>query len=93
MPSGYRQLRPADLAASHQFGTAVSLNYRYRIEAGNLVLMPIPATVEVLRLFYIPFAAVLSSDASTFDGINGYEELVIQLALLRCRRREELDTS
>lgn len=92
-PSGYRRLRPAELEASHEFGTPVSWHYKYRIEGGSLVIMPIPAQAETLRLFYIPYAARLVNDSDTFDGINGYEELVIQLAYKRCKEREELDTT
>ena len=92
-PSGYRRLRPADLAVSHAFGNVVAWHYRYRIEAGNLVIMPTPTVAQTLRLFYIQYAARLVSDSDTFDGINGYEELVVQIALKRCKMREELPTN
>lgn len=93
-PSGYRALRPIDLAESHALGsTVVAKRYRYRLEAGNLVLMPTPNAVESLRMFYIPYVQPFTDDADTFDGINGYEELVIQFALLRCKMREELPTA
>lgn len=92
-PSGYRRLTPVDLEVSHTLGAQVTAkHYRYRIEAGNLVLMPTPTVVESLRLFYIPYATKLSADGDTFDGINGYEELAVQFALLRCKMREELPT-
>jgi len=92
-PSGYRKLSTLDLSASHAVGSqVVGKRYRYRLEQGNVVLMPTPTTGETLRIFYVPEFTLLSADGDTFDGINGYEELVIQLALLRCKRREELPT-
>lgn len=90
----WRRLYPIDLDVSHRFTNPVySKGYRYRIQRDTLQLVPVPASTEVLRLYYIPAATRLSADTDTFDGINGYEELVIQLAFKRCRDREEIDTS
>ena len=90
----WRRLRPHDLEARHlysQYGL-IAKGYRYRLQAGNIVLVPVPASAETIRMFYIPFSTRLSADGDTFDGINNYEELVIHTALLRCKRREELPT-
>lgn len=92
VPSGYRRLYPCDLDVSHQFTTVVRHHYRYRLEAGSLCIVPTPIAAESLRLFYIPTTPLLVNDADTFDGVNGYEELVIQLALKRCKDREDLST-
>ena len=92
-PSGYRSLHPMDLSVSHAVGTTVwRKGYRYRLEAGTLVLMPTPVAVETLRIFYIAYAPVLVADADTWDTINQYDELVVQTALLKCKQREELPT-
>lgn len=82
-----------DLAVAHEFRHASGRRYRYRLQAGNLVFVPLPATVETIRIYYIPCAPVLVAPSDTIDGVNGYEELVLQLALKRCKDREELDTS
>lgn len=37
-----------------------------------------PATVLTLKLCYLPCAPVWTTGAETFDGINGYEEWVVQ---------------
>lgn len=92
--SDFRKLYPHDLDVAHRYtSTGLSQAYRYRLQAGNLVLVPTPTVAGTMRIYYIPFAARLTSDSDTFDGINNYEELVIQLALKRCKAREELDTS
>lgn len=92
-PSGYRALRPIDLAKTHATGSqVVGHRYRYRLQAASIYLYPLPLTSESLRIWYVPYCPVLVSDSDTFDGINGYEELVVQLALRQCKRREELPT-
>lgn len=63
--------------------------YRYHVQAGKLKLRPTPPTVDTLRIVYVPSVTDLASGSDTFDGINGYEDLVVQYALLRCDLREE----
>lgn len=82
-----------DLAIAHEFVNVSNRRYSYRLQAGYLVFVPVPATAETIRIYYIPCAPVLVGSADAIDGINGYEELVIQLSLKRCKDREELDTS
>lgn len=92
-PSGYRRLRPHDLDAAHAFSPlSGDKNYRYRLENTKLYLAPIPVTAETLRLFYIPCAGQLVLDSDTFDGVNGYEALVIALTLKRCYDRQDMPT-
>lgn len=86
------RLLPHDLESSHRYRTLHGKRYRYRIQAGNLRLVPRPQAIETLRLFHIPWATKLVADGDLFDGINGYEELVIQLAMLRCYKRTGEDT-
>jgi len=88
------RLAPHDLESSHLWSSPGSnKGYRYRLQAGNLVLAPTPGAAETMRWFYIPYPTRLSADGDTFDGINGYEELVIQMAFRECRVREDLDTA
>lgn len=87
----FRKLLPHDLDVGHRYTNSVRAKaYRYRLQANNIVLVPTPTQAETMQLYYIPFATRLSLDADTFDGINNYEELVVQLALKRCKMREEL---
>lgn len=89
----WHRLEPHDLAISHEFRIGSGRHYRYRLQAGSLVFVPVPQQAEAIRLYYVPCAPLLAGPTDAIDGINGYEELVIQLALLRCKRREDLDTS
>jgi hypothetical protein len=92
VPSGLRRLRTHDLTSAHMFYTVVAKNYRYRLQAGNLVIVPAAVSAETLTLYYVPCCPVLAADLDTFDGVNGYEELVVQLAYKRCLQRQELPT-
>lgn len=56
---------------------------------GTVRLFPIPDAVYTLRFTYEPLFTPLALDADSFDFRNGWEELVIQAALLRMDMREE----
>ncbi len=90
-PSGWRRLRQTSLDVSHQYAQLFGKRYRYRLQGPSVVLHPTPQAVETLRIYFIPAAQTLSADGDTFDGVNGYEDLVLQLALYRCRDRQEQD--
>lgn len=86
------RLFPHDLIDAHLYtsGAGIAHRFRYRIQAGNLVLVPVPSGVDTLILYYIPYAPKLVDADDSFDGINQYEELVIQFALRLCKIREDL---
>lgn len=90
-PTGWRRLRQVSLDVSHQFAQLFGKRYRYRLQGANIILHPTPQAVETLRVYFIPVAPALAADGDTFDGVNGYEDLVFQLALFRCRDRQEQD--
>lgn len=92
-PSGWRRLRKIDLDVAHRVSTISGKRYRYRLQGSRLVLHPTPQTIETLRMFYTPIAPILTDDDDTFDGINGYEELIFQLVVMKCRDRQEQDVS
>ena len=58
-----------------------------------VLLAPTPGSVRGLRITYIPTAQELAIDADRFDGINGYEEMVLQKMLLLADFREERNTT
>lgn len=93
LPSGYRRLRSASLDAQHLYSSLYGKRYRYRLQGSNLVLMPTPARVETLRLYFIPYATVLTADGDTFDGYNGYERYVVEYTYREILGRQNLDTS
>lgn len=56
---------------------------------GTIRCLPIPDGVYTLRVTYDPLFLPLVADEDAYDFRNGWEELVIQLALLRLDQREE----
>lgn len=93
MPSGWNKMLPFTLDEAHRFGQATGKNYRYRLQAGSIILSSTTPVVETLRLYYVPWSPVMTSDSDTLDGFNGYEELVIVMAWRKCVERQRLDTS
>lgn len=87
---GWNRLLPHALEVAHRYRNASGRFFRYRLQGSNIRLVPTPQSVETLRLWYIPWAARLVADGDTFDGINGYEELIIQLGKFRCEVRQDL---
>lgn len=92
----YRRLFPADLDAAHQFtgDTVANKNYRYRMMARSLILMPVPGSTETLKLFYIPIATQLVDDGDVllFDVPMEFR-LVLAIAWRQCLDRQNLDPS
>lgn len=85
----YRRLGAHDIQARTRTGAERGAPRSYRLQAGVLRLLPMPDAAYTLRLLYIPAAPQLVADGDTFDGINGFEALVIQKAILLCDMREE----
>ena len=63
--------------------------YRYRIQAGNIILSPVPTGVDTLRLLYVPHYVDFTGDSDTFDTINDYDDLIVERALLYADQREQ----
>lgn len=51
----------------------------------GFVVAPIPATATQYLLYYVPTCTALSADGDTFDGINGWDELVALMAAVKMR--------
>jgi hypothetical protein len=64
-------------------------NIMYQIRGSNIVLTPQPATGKIIKVWYIPRAAILVSDNDSYDGINGWEEYVVIDAAIKMRVKEE----
>lgn len=52
-----------------------------------------PAGVSTMILRYIPVAPTLGSDVATFDGVNGWEELIVLEAAIDVIAKQERDPS
>jgi len=68
------------------------LRARYRIIGENIKFVPDVLPSGTITLWYHPACPILSSDTDTFDGINGYEEMVILLTAIKMLQKEESDT-
>lgn len=90
----WTKLLPHDLDSSHTFRTIINRRYRYRLQGGNIVLVPTPTGPETIRPYYIPTAPQLAADGDTitFD-VPQEETLIVDLTLRRCFRREDLPTN
>lgn len=92
----YKRLLPGDLDQAHLY-TSTTLsgkNYRYRMDATGLVLMPVPPQNETLKLFYIPTAPQLVADGDviTFD-VPLVARLVLAIAWRECLDAQDMDVS
>lgn len=94
----FRRCYPHDLEVAYRYttNTATSVSrLRYRMQAGNLVFVPIPPAATA-RIFWIPLPVQFTSTADvtpvTFD-VPAEEELVVYLAERFCLDRSDLDLS
>lgn len=83
---------PINLSEVWRFasGASVAHRWRYRQQLSNLVIVPTPAEVATLKVWYLPYAPTLTLDADTFDGISGYERLIVLLCATEMKRRERM---
>lgn len=66
---------------------------RYRVLGSNLTFVPSPSSAYTGTLWYYPCRADLSAPTDTFDGFNGWEELAVIRAAIRCREKSEEDVA
>lgn len=66
---------------------------RYRIVGNNIKFIPVPDVQKEIKFWYVPVSENLIDDIDTFDGINGYEELVIVDVAIKMLAKEESDTT
>lgn len=95
----YYTMQPFDFANRNKFNQSLlvlnSANYykQYRIVGGRLYITPEDNASGDYRIWYVPRATTLTSDSSTLDGINGWEEYIVVDAARKCLDKEESDTS
>lgn len=64
---------------------------RYRIMGSKLRLSGPDDWSGTLRHWFIPAATALSDDTDTFDGINGFEDYVINYCLIKAKTKDDED--
>lgn len=80
------------LMNSRGWNTIHPIYYRL-ISASQIQFLPIPAAAHTVQVIYTPAPTRLSNDASTFDGLAGFEEWVVLDAAIRCKQKDSLDPS
>lgn len=68
-------------------------NLRYRIMADKVWFTPRAMTGQVLRLWYSPRPAELTTDVDTVDGVSGWEEYIVVDSAIKALAKEESDVS
>jgi hypothetical protein len=65
----------------------------YQLAGGRLRLLPVPTAATNFVLTYVPACPVLVDDDDSFDGVNGWEDLVALGLALRMHGIQESDGS
>lgn len=98
-PQGYITLKTFPLSERNKYSTPNFAsfwgftNMRYRLFANQLMLNPLPAAGQNIRLWYVPRPSNLTASTDTLDGISGWEEYVVVDAAIKCKDKEESDCS
>jgi hypothetical protein len=73
---------------------AENFDIRYRLRGNQIVFSPGEnISAQSITLWYIPLPVTLSSDSSTLNGYNGWEEIVIVKSAIKALVKEEQETS
>lgn len=75
------------------FGTYPGTYLRYRILGKTLAFVPKPSASQLLRMSYTPTVQPLVVLTDTIDGIDGWEQYIVNFAAMQCLLNEECDTS
>lgn len=73
------------------WGLLTGPTIRYRLVGSNLSFSPAPDGAYQIKVWYIPFAPKLSSDADSLADYNQYAEYVIVDAAIKMMQKEESD--
>jgi hypothetical protein len=87
----WSKLQPTSLDSEHLYRNAGTP--RYYLRDSKIWLTPAPTTALRLRLHYISPAPLFAADGDSFDGINGYEAILIQKGKLAVESELKLDTA
>lgn len=88
-----KQLNWEDRHIANNTALTASNLIGYVFYNNNLRLLPTPQDVKTLTVYYLPAAPVYVSDATTIDGVNGWETYVIYDVASTIVMKEERDPS
>jgi len=75
------------------WGLLTGPSIRYRIMGSNLKFSPVPDGSYNCQIWYIPKAAILTTDTDVFDDLNQWAEYVVVDAAIKMMQKEESDVS
>lgn len=91
----YREMRPFQWADRNEYqGLSWSdgARPRYMLQGANLLLRPVPTSVETLRVWYVP--TLTTVDAShALEGVHGWDEFVVLDVAIKCREACRMDAA
>jgi hypothetical protein len=94
LPADFFKLLGVDLQISgNQYWVTLKPFTFNERNAYNIVTSLTPTAGQVLRLFYVPRATVLSGDTDVVDGVNGWEDYIVADACIKALAKEESDVS
>jgi hypothetical protein len=70
-----------------------NLELRYRLIKDSIYILPEERATGSYRLWYVPEHVDLVDETDTLDGKNGFEEYVILDVAMKCKIKEESDTT
>jgi hypothetical protein len=88
-PMGVRERTAYESLAFGVFERGTPKAYRLQgsqtASARTVEILPVPTRTVTCRIRYIPLFAPLADDTSTFDGVNGWEDLVALKTAIKWR--------
>lgn len=69
------------------------INIAYKLIKDAMIFYPESSAAGTYRYWYIPKRTALTTDASTLDGVNGWQQYIIIDSAIKCLQKEESDVS
>jgi hypothetical protein len=66
--------------------------FRFQLRGNNIEFSPVPRTVEIFRLHYVPqFTPITRALGNSFDGVAGFEEWAVWETLAEFQAKDSSD--
>lgn len=76
-----------------RFDLRAASRYRYRSQANNLRIDPVPDSTEAIVMTYVPRPTRITTSGQTFDVLSGFDDFIIYDASVQVLTRQERDPS
>lgn len=68
-------------------------NLKYRLVGNQLEFIPVPASGQTIRIWFIPRPITLLADSDILDGVSGWDEYIVVDCAIKAMQKEESDVS